>query len=83
MCYDAETTAVAQTEEEIRIVTTTIRHLRRKMRDGVRVFMARRRLEQVVERVVAGPITECNSKGTGWDDDESDADGNSDKKSFS
>ena len=53
------------------------------MRDGVRVFMARRRLEQVVERVVAGPITECNSKGTGCDDDESDADEDSDKMSFS
>jgi hypothetical protein len=64
-------------------VTATIHHLRRKMRDGFRVFTARRRSEQVEERVLAVPITECNSKGTGCDDDESDADEDSDKMSFS
>jgi hypothetical protein len=53
------------------------------MRDEFRVFTARRRSEQVEERVLAVPITECNSKGTGCDDDESEADEDSDKMSFS
>ena len=53
------------------------------MRDGLGVFTVRRRPEQVEERVLAVPITECNSKGTGCDDDESEADEDSDKMSFS
>jgi hypothetical protein len=64
-------------------VTGTIQYLRRKMRDGLGVFTVRRRPEQVEERVLAEPNTECNSKGTGCDDDESDADGDSDKMLFS
>ena len=74
---------MTQTEEDIRTVTATIHYLRRKMRDGFRVFAVRRRSEQVEERVLAEPNTECNSKGTRCDDDESDANEDSDKMSFS
>ena len=62
---------------------TTIHHLRRKIRDGLLVFTARRRSEQVDERVLDEPNTEWNSKGTGCDDNKSDDDGDSDKISSS
>jgi hypothetical protein len=61
----------------------TIHHLRRKMRDGLRVFTARRRSEQVEERVLDEPITEWIRTGTGCDDNESDDDGDLDKMSSS